>query len=252
MAKIVKNDHHLEKEYIEEKSQRPVCIAAFVAMAIVAALCGAGHMLTGSALAAFLAVAALVFCFVALAAGSLKSDDKAEILKSGIEGEMYTAHILAELPRGYTVVQDVHVTYDGRTSEIDNIVVGKTGVFVIETKNSKGTIIGDYDDKDWQQHKIGRGGTHYDKTLYNPVKQVNTHIFRLANYLRKNGVNTYVKGIVYFANPEATLHLSGETGDVPVFDYRHQNHMLDYIINNEQNLTDKQIKKTAALIRSSK
>ena len=45
----------------------------------------------------------------------------------------------------------------------------------------------------------------------NPVKQVGTHIYCLANYLRQNGVNTYIEGMVYFANKSCLVSLTGES-----------------------------------------
>ncbi len=252
MAKIIRNSHHLEKEYIEEKSHRPLCFAAFVGMLITSVIFGIIYIKSNSNLLAAGSIISLIFGLVALIIGLRQTDEKARILKSGIEGEMSTAYVLSKLPRKYTVVQDINVTYDGGHSEIDNVVIGKTGIFVIETKNTKGTIRGDYNDKDWVQHKSGHGGTPYDKTFYSPVKQVGTHVYRLAHYLRKNGVHTYISGAVYFSNPEAIIKISNRTDDIPIFDCKSQNHMLDYILNNEQNLSDKQIKKAVSLIRRSK
>ena len=84
-----------------------------------------------------------------------------DILVSGINGERIAAKVLAALPDSYTVFQDVEVTYDGKVSEIDNIVVGKSGVFIVEVKNHNGNITGDCEDTYWIQHKVGRGGTPY-------------------------------------------------------------------------------------------
>ncbi|MCI8637817.1 MAG: NERD domain-containing protein [Coprococcus sp.] len=139
-----------------------------------------------------------------------------DILVSGIRGERSAAKVLAALPDSYTVFQNVMVTYDNKKSEIDNIVVGKSGVFIIEIKNHNSHIVGDLQDRYWTQHKVGRGGTPYTSRMYNPVKQVGTHIYCLANYLRQNGVNTYIEGMVYFVNKTCLLSLTGNN-DISVY-----------------------------------
>ena len=55
----------------------------------------------------------------------------------------------------------------------------------------------------------------YTYEMYNLVKQIGTQIYRLANYLRQNGVNTYIEGMVYFANKSCWLSLTGNC-DIPV------------------------------------
>lgn len=253
MAKIIKNNHHLEKEYIEESSCRPKCIVAFFALLLVSAFCIAMYTMTNHNMILFcIGTLSLIVGSCVLAFGILKSDSKAKILKSGIEGEASTALTLAQLPADYTVVQDVYVTFDGGRSEIDSIVVGKTGVFVVETKNMNGYITGDIDDKDWVQHKVGRGGTPYNHTFYSPVKQVNTHIYRLAHYLRKNGVRTYINGIVYFSNPEGAFTITGEKEGTVLFGHSQHRNMLKYITSGEDILTKKQVKQIVKLIEKSK
>ena len=60
--------------------------------------------------------------------------NKREIIASGKQGEESTAYLLNSLPDGYKLIRNAVISYEGKESEIDNIVVGATGVFVIETK----------------------------------------------------------------------------------------------------------------------
>ena len=59
-------------------------------------------------------------------------------------GESRTAYYLHKLPTDtYTVFNDVIVTdSEGRTTQIDHIVVSRYGIFVVETKCYKGWIFG--------------------------------------------------------------------------------------------------------------
>lgn len=156
----------------------------------------------------FIWLITVMVCLSAGISGSVNTD----ILASGISGERVAAEVLVNtLPDSYTVFQNVIVTHNNKKSEIDNIVVGKSGVYIVEVKNHNGHIVGNVEDVHWMQHKVGRGGTPYANEMYSPVKQVGTHIYCLANYLRQNGVNTYIEGMVYFANRTCQLSLTGES-----------------------------------------
>ncbi len=192
--------------------------------------------------------ASVLFCVLFLWLGK-KMHNNASIVASGLKGEQETGQLLKKLPAGYTAFQNINVSYKGKNSELDTVVVGKSGVFVIETKNSKGTISGGYQSQNWLQTKH-RGTQTHEKTLYNPTKQVGTHVYRLANFLRDEGINVNVSAAVYFASPEAFLELSGEKGSIPVFAFAHngERELLDYIKKGESRLTDSQIKKINKLL----
>ena len=59
--------------------------------------------------------------------------------RKGAVGEVVVAGILEGLPDPYIVIND----YTKRFGNIDHIVVGPTGVFVIDTKNWRGTVLAD-------------------------------------------------------------------------------------------------------------
>ena len=66
--------------------------------------------------------------------------------RRGAEGEKVIAGVLeTELSDKYHVFNDV--CFPGRTSNIDHIVVGPSGVFVLNTKNWRGTVAWDGDGK---------------------------------------------------------------------------------------------------------
>ena len=59
--------------------------------------------------------------------------------RKGAVGEVLVAGILEDLPAEYIVINDV----TQRLGNIDHIVIGPTGVFVIDTKNWRGTVSAD-------------------------------------------------------------------------------------------------------------
>ncbi len=142
---------------------------------------------------------------------------KASSLKYGIKGERDTAALIERLPDGYYGIQNATVSFEGKQSEIDMIVVGPSGVFIVESKSRNGQITGDYDARYWTQHKVGRGGTPYSSDFYSPVKQVGTHVYRLAHLLRSRGMGVNIEGAVYMSSDNSEVFLSGTPGRIPVF-----------------------------------
>lgn len=107
----------------------------------------------------------------------------------GRRGERRVGRKLRALRKeGYTIFHDIMVRRsDGRTSQIDHIAVGPAGVFVIETKNRRGEIVGNDHEKKW----------HAGKSLFqNPVHQNRTHISALREILGDDTMN-FVSMVVF-------------------------------------------------------
>ena len=170
----------------------------------------------------------LLIIFIALAiiiaSASSKNKTEREITAAGKQGEERTAYLLHSLPDNYILIRNAVINYEGRKSEIDNIVVGATGVFVVETKNHKGYIYGDCHERYWLQYKIDDYGIDHRKYFYNPTKQVATHIYRLKGIFKENKI--------YIENPRE---------DIPVFNYYNQDELLNYILSRKEILTDEQV-----------
>lgn len=135
------------------------------------------------------------------------------ILSAGIAGEAATLQALKRLPEGYYVLNDFVVTGDdGSTSQVDHCVVGPNGVFVIETKNLNGTVKGDMEAHNWRLVKTSRRGGRYERSFYNPTKQVGTHVYRVKGALMRTcRFRGYVQGVVVFTHLQTELKLSGRS-----------------------------------------
>lgn len=104
-------------------------------------------------------------------------------------GESRTAYYLHRLPIDtYMVFNDVIVAdSEGRTTQIDHIVVSCYGIFVVETKCYKGWIFGDEKSRTWTQSLcVGSGWfASSEKHIFqNPIRQNWRHIYVLAERLR--------------------------------------------------------------------
>ncbi len=119
--------------------------------------------------------------------------------RAGRIGEQISHVIIKEVLKGDDVLlSNVRVCYDGKETELDNVVINNRGVFIIEVKNWSGDLIGDEEDYDWIKNKYTPAGNFYHKTVKNPIKQVERQIYILANYLKEYGVRVWVEGYVFF------------------------------------------------------
>lgn len=81
----------------------------------------------------------------------------------------------------YHLFKNVTISTNDGTTQIDHIIVSKYGIFVIETKNMKGWIFGDKNQKTWTQ-KIYK---HTNK-FQNPLHQNYKHVKTLESLLNIN------------------------------------------------------------------
>lgn len=111
----------------------------------------------------------------------------------GRRGEIMVSILLKFLPNNqYKVINDVLINTIWGSSQLDHIVISKYGIFVLETKNYKGSIYGgDYSEK-WTQFLQKR---KYE--LINPIKQNATHIKTLQKLLN---VDVPYYSIIVFNN----------------------------------------------------
>ncbi len=245
MAKIISRPSALRQEYIGliKRIKRALLFAAFF---VITATIGSIIMNTERlfSLGIILLGISIVGFILSIIFAALRHTD-ATVIKAGIEGENATADIIATLPDGYFGFLNTVVTCDGKKSELDAVVVGPSGIFIIETKNRKGYIRGSHTADKWTQIKIGRGGSEYVNEFYSPVKQVGTHIFRLAHFLRRNGVPVHISGIVYFSGADK-VELSGKEGGIPVITNEKQ--LKKYILKGNEDLKPTLISKICSLL----
>lgn len=107
----------------------------------------------------------------------------------GYLGEKSVATILSFLPSDkYKIVNDILIKSNGRTIQIDHLVISIYGIFVIETKNYKGWITGSDNSEYWVKNMFGN-----KYKFYNPIKQNKAHILALNKQLgiRLNNYTDY-------------------------------------------------------------
>ncbi len=126
----------------------------------------------------------------------------------GAEGEESVIRVLQNLDSSFKVVHDV--VLPGENSNIDHIVVGSVGTFVIETKNYNGIIRCNEDY--WTRKKVGRRGTVYSAGIGNPSKQAKRNAVILKNWLQSKNIDVgFIDAVVVFTNGDVKLNLRRPT-----------------------------------------
>ena len=147
------------------------------------------------------------------------------IFRIGAKGEELGLSQALNLPDGYHVFTNVTISHQNYSQETDLIIVGMKGVYIIEVKNHNGKIVGDAEAAEWVQYKVGRGGGRYSKKIHNPVKQVKGQVYKLSKFLKGQGINVWVEGVILFTNERVSV--SVQNSNIPIlFPARRLNHYI--------------------------
>ena len=177
----------------------------------------------------------LFFVGCGVLVGAFPLFQKFKIWRSGAKGEEKVVKCLKHLGGRYHVFHDAMLP--GKRGDIDHVVVGSNGVFVIETKNNNGTISCSGDS--WSQWKTGKKGGSYRGKLGSPSKQAKRNAALLRKLIgRRLHTRLFVNALVVFANEKAALNLKHPT--VPVLKPHEvcdfiENHHSRTLSNKEQN-----------------
>lgn len=94
-------------------------------------------------------------------------------------------------PKVYEMFNDLIIPDTGGSTQIDDVVLSRYGIFVIEVKNYSGWIFGNKKNPNWTQV------IHRTKNRFqNPLRQNYRHIKALANFLKLE--EKYFYSVIYF------------------------------------------------------
>jgi hypothetical protein len=124
----------------------------------------------------------------------------------GIAGECHVGRVLAsQLPHDFVLINGLKLARG--PGDIDHVVVGPTGVFLIETKTMAGRIVCDPDGT-WRRTRVDRAGTRYPAFIGDPAAQVQRSIYAARECLRRRlptRRSMWIEGLVVFAHPRTEL-----------------------------------------------
>lgn len=111
----------------------------------------------------------------------------------GKVGERQVANILKKLPKDdYKTINNLLLSSNGYSTQIDHVVVSVYGLFVIETKFYKGWIYGGENSEYWTQNIFGN-----KYQLRNPIQQNRGHIRALRFLLKEYGNIPYISIVAF-------------------------------------------------------
>lgn len=233
MAKLIINESKLVMDH--EKTRRkkqPWLITGCLILVTITVLFVAGFIIDRHSGTWALPISISIFAgAICIIVGSSIGGEKFQSDASGIQGEEQTRKILQRLPDSYTVISNVTLGLNQRGNEIDHLVLGDNGVFIVETKNYAGTLTGYIRDREWTKTKTTGGGNKYEKEAQNPIPQIKKQTMNLKEILSEYGIRKRIESIVYFSNPDARFEVDGYDPNVQIFveDEHGAEEMLRYI-----------------------
>lgn len=140
---------------------------------------------------------------------------KARIWRSGLKGQNLVEQYLSPLDDKYYLINNLSLPF--KNCDIDHLLIGPNGLFLIETKHYKGEIscIGD----SWRYQKVGKNGGIYRGYINNPSRQLKRNVWELKTFLDKKSKKLFddtqfpywIQGMVVFTNEDAQINIKDET-----------------------------------------
>jgi hypothetical protein len=129
---------------------------------------------------------------------------KYHIYRGGWEGEKQVAKLLANaLSDDYYLINDLYLRDGG--GDIDHIILGPNGVFVLETKNWRGNFSCKGDE--WKREG--------QRSLSSPSRQVKRNAAKIKQIIDGSSglrlLSIWVEGIVVFTNKHSKLYVTNPT-----------------------------------------
>ncbi|MBQ4323646.1 MAG: NERD domain-containing protein [Clostridia bacterium] len=93
-------------------------------------------------------------------------------------------------------------TEDGKTTEIDLLMIHETGIYVFEVKHHKGIIYGTDEDPLWTQYFK----TASNHTFHNPIEQNGYHVRALKNLFPEEPISS----VIVFTNNDCEIRVNNQ------------------------------------------
>ncbi len=238
MAKIIKKNliNSVAEQYYR------LCFYKVLSVIICCALVGLSVAYKQVAFGAVVIVAELVLF--------LLIGRKASIIKAGAKGEQETLNFLKQLPAKYQIMPDITIHWQSHQAQIDYLIFTPGRVFVLECKNVSGVISGLAQDQTLQQSKIRDGRCYEQKSLYNPLKQVEGHCRVLHQILDTYRFNLEIVPAVFFCNPNAELRVN--YGSAHVFSSNQRAQLIRLLLSDQNRSQTYPVKEVIVIITKNK
>ncbi len=166
-----------------------------------------------------IAIILLVVLIFILVGSNAYQREQRKIKNAGNTGEaIFNSRIRGILRGDDVLINNISLSVNGKEAEIDNLIINKNGIFIVEVKNYNGKLFGNTDDYEWTKVKISPGGNAFSKQVKNPIKQVKRQIYILSQYLKENNIRIWINGYAYFINSNSPVNDECVINDISELD----------------------------------
>ncbi len=213
MARILSNETSLTRQRARLGRETRVLRTMLwveVGLAAVLLIAGAVRVLSGKGAGLLWGGGALAFLAVSHAVKTRQNARDEQYMTAGLRGENEVAKLLNEnLDNDYYLYHDLLIRSGFTTAQIDHLVVCAKGIFVLETKNWRGRLVGSEHDRKWLQYKAP---DLPPRPLANPILQNRRHVAVLEKFLSTGGVPPIpIVPILIFTGRNTTLEIKNES-----------------------------------------
>lgn len=205
-----------------ERHRRDLAVAGrarrrrlMLAVPLFGALAAGSFMLSAPLGLLVAAIGTGVVFFLALPAGS--SVDFGAL--AGVEGEVAVLQRLKMLPDDFSLLNRVKVpdpTLPNGWRELDFVVFGPTGLWIIEVKNTPGYVYVRPEQRHWPlARRAGCGSRPNWNALENPIPQVRAQTQALQRWLLQHSISVQPRALICLSHPEVAVE-NGAQSPVPV------------------------------------
>ncbi|WP_373893918.1 NERD domain-containing protein [Virgibacillus sp. CBA3643] len=139
-----------------------------------------------------------------------KMKDDAAKRQLGLTGEKKVNYFIDNLAQMYTILHDVYLRINGKSFQIDSLVIANHSISIVDTKNYKGTITFNTTLK-----QLTRDDGKLESGFEYPITQVDNQKFHLQNWLTQHNlahipVNCYIA----IADPSTIVKVKGDEEEI--------------------------------------
>lgn len=173
----------------------------------------------------------LIFIFFSILSVGIFFSKNSMNYYRGLKAENLITGHLQNLDNKHILINDVKL--QNSYGNIDHILLGPNGIFVIETKNFEGEIIC-YGDVWYQYKQEWKNPEEYE--IKSPSKQVKGNALKLNQLIKSKGIfmkplKIWIDGVIVFTNDNVKLNLNNPT--VPILKI---NELYNYVKNKKSNI----------------
>lgn len=208
MAKILRSENSLLRRQLaigRELGRRKIVRLGVWGAALAILLWGAGTTVLRGSPGGAIAGAFVLVLAIGYEVHLREIAKESRNLEGGRRGEQKMADLLAErLADDHVILNDLELRVAHERAQIDHLVIGPSGIYVVESKFWAGTLTGDAGDAQWTQTKSD--GT--TRSVKSPVQQCERQRRMFITLLAAKVPEDRIHALAVFTHPAVQLRIA--------------------------------------------